>query len=676
MIWRVAIGTPRGVRSFFSFFSKSTPPPRVDEFASIQSTKFLQEQNKAAEKVLDVPKLVKWRTDFQNTLTRFHACPQTPTELIEDYWYYSENSPEGAPIYYRQHKEETQATEILDLRAPTGQVIEGYSHVGLLRVSLDTNFLAFTLDVVGNEMYTAYIKDLRTGRLVGQIEHVVSLEWAEHNSEAMLVYTTGGSEYRASMVRLRGPSGFDQLLYTERDSKFQVDLALTKDRSYLLVKTSSRASSEVWVAPARSVQNPLTMVRKRQPEVEYFVEHSLGRFIMVCEDSVFVSTGDTFRWRELIARQKFTTIQEFDVFKDHIVLYQRRLALPQVSVICLSTLVCTLVPLPHPIGEVSPGVNANFSSSWVRFCFSNPVCPMITFEYEFSSQTTRVVQQDSYDDANFDEFSCELVFVSDTPETTSEQGDPNGHWVPMTIVRRKGDTQAKPLLFHAYGAYGMNMRMGFDPSLYGLLQQGWSLAFCHARGGGELGPLWHRAGSLQHKKQTFKDIVTCARHLVASNITQTNLLAGWGVSAGGMALAAVANSESKLFSALVLKVPAVDLLGSLLDPTAPTTEVETGEWGDPSGSPEAYAYLAQYSPYDNLPRTSTFPSIYLTGALNDPRVSCWETARYVAKVQKMFASSPTPPLVLLRTDMEGGHAQTRDDIEAFSFLYHVLGLLK
>lgn len=142
-----------------------------------------------------------------------------------------------------------------------------------------------------------------------------------------------------------------------------------------------------------------------------------------------------------------------------------------------------------------------------------------------------------------------------------------------------------------------------------------------------------------------------------------------------MALAAAANLEPQLFRALVLKVPAVDLLGTMLDVRGSSTDVESGEWGDPRTSPEAHDYLAQYSPYDNIPQAPTFPSIYLTAAANDPRVDCWEIARYAAKVRKTFASSANPPLVLLRT-MDGGHAQTEEDIEAFAFLYHVLGLVK
>ncbi len=55
--------------------------------------------------------------------------------------------------------------------------------------------------------------------------------------------------------------------------------------------------------------------------------------------------------------------------------------------------------------------------------------------------------------------------------------------VPLTVVRGR-----------IYGAYGMSLEAGFNPVDSLLLRRGWTLAFAHVRGGGELGRRWHHAG--------------------------------------------------------------------------------------------------------------------------------------------------------------------------------------
>jgi len=45
----------------------------------------------------------------------------------------------------------------------------------------------------------------------------------------------------------------------------------------------------------------------------------------------------------------------------------------------------------------------------------------------------------------------------------------------------------------------------------------------------------------------------------------------------------------------------LDPLGAMLDPSAPLTIEERGEWGDPAADAAAREAMAAYAPYDNLP---------------------------------------------------------------------------
>ena len=59
--------------------------------------------------------------------------------------------------------------------------------------------------------------------------------------------------------------------------------------------------------------------------------------------------------------------------------------------------------------------------------------------------------------------------------------------------------------------------------------------------------------------------------------------------------------------------------------------------------PEQYAYMRSYSPYDNVERKA-YPAILVTAGLNDPQVSYWEPAKWVAKLRAMKTdSNPAAP---------------------------------
>jgi oligopeptidase B len=94
--------------------------------------------------------------------------------------------------------------------------------------------------------------------------------------------------------------------------------------------------------------------------------------------------------------------------------------------------------------------------------------------------------------------------------------------------------------------------------------------------------------------------------------------------------------------------------------------------------------MFSYSPYDNVvaqnpdgsPRT--YPRLLVTGGLNDPRVSYWEPASWVAKLRE---SSPSTR-VLLRTEMGAGHGgpsgrydSWKEEALVYAFLLDALGLL-
>jgi oligopeptidase B len=106
-----------------------------------------------------------------------------------------------------------------------------------------------------------------------------------------------------------------------------------------------------------------------------------------------------------------------------------------------------------------------------------------------------------------------------------------------------------------------------------------------------------------------------------------------------------------LFSCAVAQVPFVDVVTTMLDEALPLTVNEFEEWGNPADV-EFYEYMKSYSPYDNV-REAEYPAMLVTAGLNDPRVSYWEPAKWVARLRE--SNRDDRPL-LLQTQMGAGHS--------------------
>jgi oligopeptidase B len=217
---------------------------------------------------------------------------------------------------------------------------------------------------------------------------------------------------------------------------------------------------------------------------------------------------------------------------------------------------------------------------------------------------------------------------------------------------RTGDRPG-PCLLYGYGSYEASLDPEFWPELRPLLDRGFRVAIAHVRGGGELGRRWWLQGRLLAKRNTFTDFVACGRHLVKEGLTTPQQLVARGISAGGLLMGAAAHLAPELFAAVIAEVPFVDVVNTLLDDTLPLTVTEWDEWGDPR-NPEHYAYLAGYSPYENLPGAHR-PALLVTASRHDPRVSVHEPAKWVAKMRAQDEPGDAP--LLLRTAM-GAAAHT------------------
>ena len=129
----------------------------------------------------------------------------------------------------------------------------------------------------------------------------------------------------------------------------------------------------------------------------------------------------------------------------------------------------------------------------------------------------------------------------------------DGVQVPVSVVARRGLARdgSAPCLARCYSAYGISATPSFNPRLLTLLEQGAVFAQIHARGGGEFGSRWWRAGQRQTKPNTWRDFIDGCRALVDAGLTSTDRLTIMGGSAGGVAVGRALTERPEMFAGAI-----------------------------------------------------------------------------------------------------------------------------
>ncbi|HOY72735.1 MAG TPA: prolyl oligopeptidase family serine peptidase, partial [Tenuifilaceae bacterium] len=192
----------------------------------------------------------------------------------------------------------------------------------------------------------------------------------------------------------------------------------------------------------------------------------------------------------------------------------------------------------------------------------------------------------------------------------------------------------------------------------------------------ELGRKWYEDGRKLCKMNTFTDFIACTECLVEQKYTSPDRIVAQGASAGGLLMGVIANLRPDLYRAIVAEVPFVDVLTTMLNPNLPLTTGEYDEWGNPNDS-IVYHYIKSYSPYDGV-RQQDYPSMLVLASYYDSQVQYFEPAKWVAKLR---ASKTDNNLLLLKTDMESGHAGSlgrykalKDEAFVYAFILHAIGI--
>lgn len=238
-------------------------------------------------------------------------------------------------------------------------------------------------------------------------------------------------------------------------------------------------------------------------------------------------------------------------------------------------------------------------------------------------------------------------------EETATSAD--GTKVPLTIVYSGARTGPAPTVIDAYGSYGVSGQPFYSSGWDVWNQRGYVYAYCHIRGGGEMGEAWHRAGMQASKVNSHNDLIACAERMVKLGYTTPKKLGTFGASAAGLLIPATALKRPDLFAAVVTRVGIVNATRLAVANNGPN---QYGEMGDPTTEAGFKGLAAQDSTL-LLGKASGGTDFLFTIGLNDKRVDPWMSAKLVAMMRARWGDKH---LVLIRSDGKAGHGlgSTRD----------------
>ena len=248
----------------------------------------------------------------------------------------------------------------------------------------------------------------------------------------------------------------------------------------------------------------------------------------------------------------------------------------------------------------------------------------------------------------------------------------DGTRVPYFIVWPKGAVAdgLNPTLLYGYGGFEISLKPGYSAA-FGTAwhAHGGVRVVANIRGGGEYGPAWHQAAIKAHKQRSYDDFAAVAEDLIASKVTSARHLGMQGGSNGGLLVGAVMLQRPELFKAVVCQVPLLDMqrYHRLLAGAS-----WMAEYGDPD-QPAEWAWIARYSPYQNVQPGSALPKVLFTTSTRDDRVHPGHARKMAAR---MIEQGHAP---LYYENTEGGHAGAADNRQKadmlaleFAFLWQQL----
>ena len=313
-----------------------------------ETMKHLRAESDYLEEIMQHTKPLQEKL-FSEMKARIKEDDSTVPEKRGGYFYY-ERDEQGKqyPIFCRKPGSLESAEEIL---LDQNQLAEGKSFcsVGAYSVSPDGNKLVYSVDYGGREIYTLYIKDLKTGELYleaientsGSAYEHGGAEWA--NDSETVFYTTLDEAQRPDKLwshKIGTDPAQDRLILHEADETYFLYMFKTRDDTFIMTYHYSTNTREMNFLSADHPEEQMRVLQPRINGLEYFAAHHKGKFFIVHNDNAknfklsvaTVENPQRENWQEVIPHRADVLVDGVDTFEDFIVVTERKGGLKQLRI--------------------------------------------------------------------------------------------------------------------------------------------------------------------------------------------------------------------------------------------------------------------------------------------------------------------------------------------------------
>ena len=680
---------------------------RVDDYYWMRLT---DEQKSAIEKdshtqeVLDyiyaenvyTQKRLKHTEKFQNDLFdeivgRIKKDDESVPYLDNGYFYYTRYEKGKEYAIHCRKKGSLDSKEEILLDENVLAKGRDYFAVGGMNVSPDNQWMSYGVDLVSRRIYTIYFRNLVTGEVLEQTipSSTGSVAWA--NDNRTVFYTSKNEVTLLSEKIWRHKVGTDsakdELVYEEKNESFYNGVYRSKSGEFIIIYNSSTLVNDYHILSANDPDGEFNNFSPRGTEHEYSIDHYQDKFYVItnweANNNRLMETSedatDMGNWKEVIAHRNDVHLLGMEIFKNHLVLNERKDGLRGLRVINQKNGQDEYINFGEQTYTARISVNEEFNTNILRYGYTSMVTPSSTYDYNMDTgEITLMKQQEvvgGYDQS---------LYRSERHYALARDGQP----VPISLVYKKDlkndptfNNQGAPdnpqnLLLYAYGSYGSTRDPYFSSTRLSLLDRGFIYAIAHVRGSQIYGRQSYDDGKMLNKKNTFTDFIDAGKYLVKEGLTDPNHLFAEGGSAGGLLIGAVVNMAPELWKGTIAAVPFVDVVTTMLDASIPLTSNEWDEWGNPEEK-KYYDYMLSYSPYDQV-IDQVHPNMLVTSGFFDSQVQYWEPLKWMAKLRDNWQGKN---VLYLHMNMDAGHGgksgrfrRYREVALEYAFLFDLVGI--
>ncbi len=607
----------------------------------------------------------------------------TPSRQGDKYIYSKNDGLQNQSVVYWLRSLDGEPRELID---PNTLSKDGTVALSGLSIDDAGKLMAYGLSDGGSDWQTYRVRDIESGKDLEDVIRWVKFSGASWTKDGKGFFYSrydepkegellSGSNYYQKLYyhKLGTPQSEDELVYHRPDQKdWGFGGSVTEDGKYLIIsvwKGTERKNRVYYQDLSRKGADVVKLLDDFDAEYDFLGNDGTVFYFRTDLNAprgriIAIDTRNPGRdkWKELIAQAK-ETLEGASIVGDNLFANYLKDAATQVKVFDLSGKHVRDVDLPG-IGSAG-GFGGRRDHTETFYAFNSFTTPPCVYRYDLKTGKSTLFRKPTVD-FNPDDYVTEQVFYSSK----------DGTQVPMFISYKKGLKRdgKNPSLLYGYGGFNISLTPRFSLSNVLWMDMGGVFAQPNLRGGGEYGKEWHEAGRLLNKQNVFDDFIAAAEWLISNQYTNSDKLAIYGGSNGGLLVGACMTQRPELFAAAM---PAVGVLDMLRFHEFTIGHAWRSDYGD-INDPSMFNVLKSYSPYHNLKPGTEYPATMITTGDHDDRVVPAHSFKFAARLQECHEGDAP---VLIRIETRAGHGagkptklQIEEAADRIAFLKKVMGI--